>query len=103
MHPHTPHDLTFRPDDTHMTKPESIARDPRVDPAWTVNEVVRRHPTAVAVFHAFGLDACCGGAHPVAVAARRHGADLDALMAALMAALEAAAGGAAAAARGSAR
>jgi hypothetical protein len=59
-----------------MTTPDTTARAPRIDPAWTVNEVVRRHPATVAVFNAFGLDACCG-------------ADLGALVAAL----EAVAGG----------
>jgi hypothetical protein len=72
-----------------MTTPDTTARAPRIDPAWTVNEVVRRHPATVAVFNAFGFDACCGGAHPVREAAGPHGADLGALVAAL----EAVAGG----------
>jgi hypothetical protein len=72
-----------------MKTPDTTARAPRIDPAWTVNEVVRRHPATVAVFNAFGLDACCGGAHPVREAAGRHGVDLGALVAAL----EAVAGG----------
>ncbi|HUF51281.1 MAG TPA: DUF542 domain-containing protein [Longimicrobiales bacterium] len=48
-----------------------------------VNEVIRRYPASVAVFARFGIDACCGGAMPVAEAAVRHGADVAALVAAL--------------------
>ena len=57
------------------------------DPILTVNDVVARHPETVAVFNAFGIDACCGGAVPVREAARRDGADPDALLAALAAAV----------------
>jgi iron-sulfur cluster repair protein YtfE (RIC family) len=34
----------------------------------TVNEAIRRYPATVAVFNAFGIDACCGGAAPLAAA-----------------------------------
>lgn len=54
-----------------------------IDPALTVNELIARRPETVAVFNAFGIDACCGGAVPVPEAALRDGADLDALLAAL--------------------
>jgi regulator of cell morphogenesis and NO signaling len=54
-----------------------------VDPAWTVNEVLRRYPAAVAVFNAFGVDACCGGANGVPEAAREAGLDPADLLAAL--------------------
>ena len=66
-----------------MTTTDTTSRAPRIDPAWTVNEVLQRHPGTVAVFNAFGIDACCGGASPLSEAARRDGADLDALVAAL--------------------
>ncbi|HST58668.1 MAG TPA: DUF542 domain-containing protein [Longimicrobium sp.] len=56
----------------------------------TVNEAIRRFPAAVAVFNAFGIDACCGGATPLAEAAVRDGADPAALMQAVRAAAEAA-------------
>lgn len=69
-----------------MTTTDTTSRAPRIDPAWTVNEVLRRHPATVAVFNAFGIDACCGGASPLAEAARGDGADPDALVAALEAA-----------------
>jgi iron-sulfur cluster repair protein YtfE (RIC family) len=46
----------------------------------TVNEAIRRFPATVAVFNAFGIDACCGGAAPLAEAAVRDGADPNALL-----------------------
>lgn len=49
----------------------------------TVNEFVRRWPETVEVFNRFGIDACCGGAVPVAEAAVRDGADPEALRRAL--------------------
>jgi len=52
----------------------------------TVNEIIARSPATVAVFNAWGIDACCGGAVPLAEAAERDGADLDGLLAALRAA-----------------
>ncbi|HEU4453320.1 MAG TPA: DUF542 domain-containing protein [Longimicrobium sp.] len=52
----------------------------------TVNETIRRFPATVAVFNEMGIDACCGGAAPIAEAAERDGADPDALLDALRAA-----------------
>lgn len=52
-----------------------------------VNEVLLRYPVTVAVFNAFGIDACCGGAASIADAAQRDGADVERLMAALGAAV----------------
>jgi regulator of cell morphogenesis and NO signaling len=49
----------------------------------SVNEVIRRYPAAVALFNRHGIDACCGGAAPVAQAAERDGADAAALVAEL--------------------
>lgn len=53
------------------------------DPALTVNDAVARYPRTVAVFNEFGIDACCGGAATIEEAARRDGADPDALVAAV--------------------
>jgi len=50
----------------------------------TVNDVIRLWPATVAVFNAYGIDACCGGAAPVHAAATRDGADPDALLRALL-------------------
>ena len=45
----------------------------------TVNEAIRRYPATVEIFNRYGIDACCGGASPVAEAAVRDGADSAAL------------------------
>jgi regulator of cell morphogenesis and NO signaling len=60
----------------------------KIDDASTVNEMIMRFPDTVAVFNRFGIDSCCGGAEPIADAARRDGADADALLAALREAVE---------------
>lgn len=47
----------------------------------SVNETIRRFPATVEVFNRYGIDACCGGAAPVAEAAVRDGADPAAVQA----------------------
>lgn len=59
-----------------------------IDVGSTVNEIITRYPETIAVFNRFGIDTCCGGAEPIGDAARRDGADLEALIAALRAAVE---------------
>ncbi|NNN05767.1 MAG: DUF542 domain-containing protein [Elusimicrobia bacterium] len=49
----------------------------------TVLETLERWPAARAVLVARGLDLCCGGVHPVGMAARAHGVDPEALLAEL--------------------
>ncbi|HEX6134676.1 MAG TPA: DUF542 domain-containing protein [Longimicrobiales bacterium] len=49
----------------------------------TVNDAIRRFPRTVEIFNRYGIDACCGGAVPVAEAAARDGADAVALQAEL--------------------
>ena len=59
-----------------------------IDPTWTVNDVIVRYPETVSVFNALGIDACCGGAKPLAEVARRHGlGDVAQLIATLRASL----------------
>lgn len=72
-------------------QPRSDAPSPRIDPAWSINDVLLKYPATITVFNAYGVDACCGGAQSVADAAAQDGIDL----AALLAALEGAVGGAA--------
>jgi len=55
----------------------------QITPAMTVNTVVLLHPRTVAVFDRYGIDSCCGGSLPIEEVARKHGLDLDALMAEL--------------------
>jgi len=57
-----------------------------IDASLTVNEAIRRYPATVGVFNDFGIDACCGGAAPLAEAAVRDGADPVALLDAVRAA-----------------
>jgi iron-sulfur cluster repair protein YtfE (RIC family) len=59
------------------------SRHTQVDRTETVNEIIVHHPASVETFNAFGIDACCGGDASVEDAARRDGADIDALLAAL--------------------
>jgi len=54
-----------------------------IDAGCSVNEVIARHPATIAVFNKFGLDTCCGGGAPIADAAHRDGADVNALLEAL--------------------
>lgn len=58
-----------------------------INPAETLNELVARAPEALPVLQRFGLDTCCGGALPLAEAARHHNLSLDALVEALHEAL----------------
>lgn len=57
---------------------------PIFDPeTTTVHDVVRTTSGALEVFGRHGIDTCCGGELPVAEAARRHGVEVDALLAEL--------------------
>ena len=51
----------------------------------TINDIVEKQPEALRVFHQFGLDTCCGGTLPLAVAAERHGLDVQDVLQALAA------------------
>jgi len=55
----------------------------------TVRQILDRWPEAEPVLARRGLDLCCGGAHPLRMAAQAHGADPDAVLAEVMAALDA--------------
>lgn len=52
----------------------------------TVNAAAERHPAVREVLAHHGIDLCCGGVHPIAVAAQAHGVDAAALLAELNAA-----------------
>ena len=64
-----------------MTDRPSTPRS--LDTAATVNEILAAYPAAFVVFIDFGIDTCCGGDVSLSEAARRDGANLDALLAAL--------------------
>lgn len=50
-----------------------------IDPNLTLNEITVRHPITLEVLRDYGFDICCGGALPLAEAARRHRVDETAL------------------------
>ena len=54
-----------------------------LDRTLSVNAIVARWPQTIPVFNQFGIDSCCGGGAPLDEAARRDGADAEALYAAL--------------------
>jgi iron-sulfur cluster repair protein YtfE (RIC family) len=58
-----------------------------IDARSTVNDIVARYPSTLAVFNAFGIDSCCGGALPMSEAASRHGIPLNVLRSALESAI----------------
>ena len=51
-----------------------------ITPDMTVNEIIEAAPETVAVFKAWNVDACCGGALPLEIVAERHGFDLAKLL-----------------------
>ena len=63
--------------------PDTSAIASSIDTRSTVNDIVARYPSTLAVFNAFGIDSCCGGALAVSEAAARHGVPLNALRSAL--------------------
>jgi len=63
--------------------PNDTSNDSAIDPAVTVRETMARLPETKEVFSQFGVDTCCGSGIPIADAAHRDGADLDALLIAL--------------------
>ena len=69
--------------------PDTSAIASSIDASSTVNDIVARYPSTLAVFNAFGIDTCCGGALPVSEAAARHKIPLNALRSALESALAA--------------
>ena len=44
----------------------------RITGDMTVNEIVNRFPVTVAVFKAFKIDSCCGGALPLQTVLEKH-------------------------------
>lgn len=48
-----------------------------------VGDIARTWPETMKVFMSYGLDLCCGGVHPLEFAARKHGFDLNTILAQL--------------------
>lgn len=80
--------IDWRVEVRKTTKEATMKAELPIPATMTVNEAIRRFPATVAVFNEYGIDACCGGAVPIDEAARRDGADPEALLAALQRAAE---------------
>lgn len=67
-----------------MTDRGSWNPNGQLDPQeTTVHEAIAEIPDADEVFRRFGIDTCCGGELPLAVAAEHHEVELQALLEAL--------------------
>jgi regulator of cell morphogenesis and NO signaling len=60
-----------------MSEAEKVTRE------LVVNDCIKLYPNTIGVFTKFNIDSCCGGAVSIEEAARRDGAELNALMTAL--------------------
>ncbi len=60
-----------------------------IDPTLTVAEIARRWPATGRVLADYKIDLCCGGKHPLAFVAGKHGVDLKKILAELEAAIAA--------------
>lgn len=65
-----------------------------ISPDWSVNETLHRFPETIAVFNAFRVDACCGGAATLRQAALDAAVPLEDLLHALVTSTQAGAEGA---------
>lgn len=59
----------------------------RIDPGWTVNELLAAYPETAAVLRKLGIDACCGGFRTIRAAAKSASVDARTLLLDLEAAL----------------
>jgi regulator of cell morphogenesis and NO signaling len=66
--------------------PASPALAAEIDPALSVDTILRRWPSSAGPLNSFGIDTCCGGALSLATAAAAAGAPLAELLAAVAAA-----------------
>jgi iron-sulfur cluster repair protein YtfE (RIC family) len=64
----------------HMTDLKVSTHCESIDPATSVNEILRRYPMAIAILNDHGIDTCCGGAAPLSAAAMEARTDPDAVI-----------------------
>jgi iron-sulfur cluster repair protein YtfE (RIC family) len=65
----------------------SMKLDSVITADMRINEVIRRYPKTVGIFHALGLDACCGGDKTITDAASAHGLTTEVVLQSLHAEL----------------
>ena len=53
--------------------------------AMTIRDLIEIEPLAMEIFAPYGIDLCCGGAHPVGEALDLHGIDREQVMPRLVA------------------
>lgn len=58
--------------------------------AVTIRELTAAYPDTLAILAPYGIDLCCGGAHPLGEALELHGAPREAVLRAVAAAVAAA-------------
>lgn len=54
-----------------------------IDKDMTINEAIKVFPSVLAVFKAFGIDSCCGGANTLAEACEEKGINITDFLKAL--------------------
>lgn len=59
----------------------TLERKTWVSAAMTVNDILRNYPEAAPVVAHYGIDSCCGGAHPLAFVCQHHEIDLASVLA----------------------
>ena len=71
-------------------RPAATEREmtPSISSEMTVNQVLQTYPATLPIFNRYRVDACCGGAATLAVAAAAAGIPLEELVAALEAAAQ---------------
>lgn len=55
----------------------------KISKDMVVNDCIKLYPRTIGVFTEFKIDSCCGGAVSIEAAAKRDGADLEAILKAL--------------------
>lgn len=55
----------------------------KIDPAWTIHDVVQSRPETNAVLRSYGIDTCCGSARTLTEAATAASLDAATLVRAL--------------------
>lgn len=69
---------------THLDRFDRLDQLEHIGPTTSVNELVRRYPTALPALSALGIDSCCGGAKTLYAAAQSAGVAVDTLIATII-------------------